>query len=335
MASKSTWWVAPKESEYAYDCILIDMDKSNAIIELKNTLFLNQSVLLSPFFSNIAGLAPTIVEMKNHSNSISGMVSENLSTNRYRIKFSKILDTKDYNNPAEGTSNEVRVNHYTATVAPLGELTLERFLHLLDKVKEKLSNTLFIVFNFSKVNHIAKTSMPVFRDFIIRSIQSKHKIIVIGPVSYCPKFSSNVPDDDDFKHILQPEELPATIEDMHYKTLVVEDDEIAAMQIERFLQNRGFEVMLAQSAEEAIIKTKEIEPNLIFMDIQLPGMSGIDAVHQLRQYYKHDSIPIIMLTADSSRDSVLSLMDANISGYVLKPFDVEKLNQEILTALIA
>lgn len=333
MIVKSTWWVTSKQFEYATECILINMDNTVAVIETKMTLSQNQTVMICPFFANVSGLAPTRLEIKNRNDSIRGEVRNSLSKLRYQIQFDKLIETSGFVHPSDGAASDIRMDHYTVTISPTGELSLERFLHILEKTKEKLPKCIFIVFDFSKVRNFAKTIMPIFRDFIVRALQSKHKLVVVGPLSYCPKLDGDKINPQQFQHILQPDDLPSALDEMKVKTLVVEDDEIAAMQIERFLQNRGFDVTLASSAEEAISKTEQVIPHLIFMDIQLPGMSGIDAVKKLRHYFDHDSIPIIMLTADSSRDSVLSSMDAKVSGYVLKPFDVEKLSDEILNAL--
>ena len=106
------------------------------------------------------------------------------------------------------------------------------------------------------------------------------------------------------------------------KILLVDDDPNIRQLVNLYLQKEGFEVMMADRGDEALKMFKASPPNLILLDIMLPGMDGWQVCREVR---KISNIPIIMLTAkDETFDTVLGL-ELGADDYVSKPFDMKEL----------
>jgi DNA-binding response OmpR family regulator len=79
------------------------------------------------------------------------------------------------------------------------------------------------------------------------------------------------------------------------RILVVDDEESIRLLYQEELQEQGYEVILAEDAEEAIVKFTEMCPHLVILDIKMPGLSGIDLLRTLRE--RSRDVPIILSTA--------------------------------------
>ena len=106
------------------------------------------------------------------------------------------------------------------------------------------------------------------------------------------------------------------------KILLVDDDPNIRQLVNLYLEKEGFEVAMAARGDDALKMFKESPPNLILLDIMLPGMDGWQVCREVR---KLSNIPIIMLTAkDETFDKVLGL-ELGADDYVAKPFDMKEL----------
>ena len=111
--------------------------------------------------------------------------------------------------------------------------------------------------------------------------------------------------------------------------LIVEDNPANQMLAEAVFQRFGYRVDLAGSAAEALASIQRERPDLILMDIQLPGQDGLSLTRQLKADPEMKSIPVVALTADAmAGDRQLSL-EAGCIGYITKPFDTRALGDQI------
>src|SRR5512145_1391276 len=117
---------------------------------------------------------------------------------------------------------------------------------------------------------------------------------------------------------------------MTVKILVV-DDEPPLIQVLRYnLQQAGYQVVVAQDGEEALIQARQHQPDLIVLDLMLPKRDGLDVCRILR---RERDVPIIMLTArDDEIDRVVGL-ELGADDYVVKPFSVRELLARIKNVL--
>jgi DNA-binding response OmpR family regulator len=110
---------------------------------------------------------------------------------------------------------------------------------------------------------------------------------------------------------------------MKPKILIVEDDAHIALGLEEVLQGDGCEVVVCARGDRALEMVERGRPQLIVLDVMLPGMSGYDLCRELRA--RHVSTPILMLTAKGQElDKVLGL-ELGADDYVTKPFSVREL----------
>lgn len=113
------------------------------------------------------------------------------------------------------------------------------------------------------------------------------------------------------------------------KILIVEDDQEISEMIYLSLSDR-YLCEQAYSGREAIFQLKEQEFDIILLDLMLPGISGGEAIHEIK---KITDIPVIVISALSSSDSIVSLLDSGANDYITKPFDIKVLIARIETQL--
>lgn len=111
------------------------------------------------------------------------------------------------------------------------------------------------------------------------------------------------------------------------KILIVEDTRDSRYLIAYVLKERGHEVIEAESGEEAVALASDEAPDLVLMDIQLPGMDGTVATAIIRQYAPH--MPIVAITAYAMIGDRESILEAGFTGYIEKPFKMESFVKDI------
>ena len=109
---------------------------------------------------------------------------------------------------------------------------------------------------------------------------------------------------------------------MSQKVLVVEDDNNIAELLRLYLQKDGFEVSHAADGGKAVEIAREIQPDLVLLDIMLPVMDGWQVCRELRKTMK---MPIIMLTAKGETEDKVSGLEMGADDYIVKPFEVKEL----------
>jgi cyclic di-GMP phosphodiesterase len=105
--------------------------------------------------------------------------------------------------------------------------------------------------------------------------------------------------------------------------LIIEDDDLNMKLVRTILQLEGYRLVEAQDAESGIVKAREEHPDLVLMDIQLPGMDGITAARTLREQDGFGQTPIVAISSYAMRTDVENAMDAGFVDYVTKPIDTK------------
>lgn len=116
---------------------------------------------------------------------------------------------------------------------------------------------------------------------------------------------------------------------MSAKVLVIEDNPNNLRLITYALQHSGYQVIGAASGEEGLKKARQEEYAFIIMDIQLPGMDGMETTRCIRQEETDKNIPIIALTSYTMRGDREKLLAAGCNGYFEKPIDPLTIVEEI------
>jgi len=106
--------------------------------------------------------------------------------------------------------------------------------------------------------------------------------------------------------------------------LIVEDNEKNLKLVRDVLQVKGYSTIEAVNAEDGIVLASEHKPDLILMDIQLPGMNGIEALKVLRADPATASIPVIAVTASVMQQDRNLITQAGFDGYIGKPLNLKE-----------
>jgi len=118
------------------------------------------------------------------------------------------------------------------------------------------------------------------------------------------------------------------------RTILVVDDEPRIVQIARdYLERAGFEVLSAGNGELALALARSERPNLIVLDLMLPGMDGLDVTRALRRDPLLPEIPIIMLTARVEESDKLVGLELGADDYLTKPFSPRELVARVRAVL--
>ena len=113
------------------------------------------------------------------------------------------------------------------------------------------------------------------------------------------------------------------------KILVVEDDKLNMKLVEALLQNGEYSVLQAENAEAGIQLAHNHRPDLILMDIQLPGMDGLRATRLIKKDKDLNEIPVVALTAHAMQGDAEKAIQAGCIGYISKPVDTRSFEKTI------
>ena len=110
------------------------------------------------------------------------------------------------------------------------------------------------------------------------------------------------------------------------KTIVIADDEPHVLRsLEFILKKQGYSVVTAVNGEEALERVKETNPDLVFLDIQMPKMDGNSVLRHLRDDPNYQDLYIVMITAKGQEADRLNSLESGAKEYVTKPYSPRKL----------
>jgi len=124
------------------------------------------------------------------------------------------------------------------------------------------------------------------------------------------------------------------MENINYRMKVLVVDDFATMRkiVRNILKQIGFEdISEAEDGNAALRLIKNEQVGLVVTDWNMPNMSGIDLLREIRQNPQTADIPVLMVTAEGLKDNVLEAVKAGVNNYVVKPFTAEVLQEKIET----
>ena len=113
--------------------------------------------------------------------------------------------------------------------------------------------------------------------------------------------------------------------------MVVDDERDIRDVLSSFLEEKGYEVILASNGEEALELVERVNPQVILLDVNMPGIDGIETCRRLKAAEKSRSIPIIMITAFQDREIEAYLEGAD--DFVVKPFNMVEISFRVESML--
>lgn len=118
---------------------------------------------------------------------------------------------------------------------------------------------------------------------------------------------------------------------MPHKLLLVDDDKDTVEVLQKRLQNEGYSVVVAFDGQEALIKIKEENPDIILLDLMLPKRNGFEVLRVVREKYKDKWRPIIIISAKTELASLKECYDLEADYYLTKPCTMENILQGVKT----
>jgi two-component system, cell cycle response regulator DivK len=113
------------------------------------------------------------------------------------------------------------------------------------------------------------------------------------------------------------------------RVLIVEDNGKNMKLVRDVLQATGYSTLEATTGEEAVELALSQAPALVLMDVQLPGIDGVEALERMRQNERTASIPVLALTAQAMSGDRERFLEAGFDGYLAKPVDVRELIEAV------
>jgi two-component system KDP operon response regulator KdpE len=114
------------------------------------------------------------------------------------------------------------------------------------------------------------------------------------------------------------------------RILVVDDEPVVRNTLRNILEAHGYAVITAESGEDALQAFGQRRPDLILMDIVMPGMGGIEAIRRLRE---QSTVPIIVISVLAGEDQKVQALETGADDYVTKPFGIKELTARIRSTL--
>ncbi len=115
------------------------------------------------------------------------------------------------------------------------------------------------------------------------------------------------------------------------KILVVDDEHLIRWSLEQNLRKQGYEVLTAGNGEDALKLVREEQPELVLLDIHMPGISGLEALEKIKEF--DDEIIVIMVTAHGGLETAVNAMRMGAYDYINKPFNLDEMAIVIKKAL--
>ncbi len=124
------------------------------------------------------------------------------------------------------------------------------------------------------------------------------------------------------------------VRDIRPIVMVVDDDGLMQQLIRRALGSDTYDMLFANDGAAAMSLLRRSRPDVILMDVRLPGQDGVSLTQQLKATPQLASIPVIMLTGDARRETLVSSLEAGAAGFIVKPFTREALIAKLNKALL-
>ena len=119
----------------------------------------------------------------------------------------------------------------------------------------------------------------------------------------------------------------------NYTILIVEDEPDILSLLQEHFTEEGYQTLTAAAGTEAITQAKTKHPDIILLDVMMPGMSGFDVCNILRDFPETRTTPIIFLTAVAEMPRKIMGLRLGANDYITKPFDLRELTARVEVAL--
>ena len=102
--------------------------------------------------------------------------------------------------------------------------------------------------------------------------------------------------------------------------LLVDDDEVSRRFVGRILKSAGYQVLTAEHGRQGLAMLEAGQVDLVLMDVEMPGMSGIETTRRLRERWSAETLPVVMLTGHAEQETVVNALRAGACDFIVKPY---------------
>ncbi|MFH1867717.1 MAG: response regulator [Candidatus Omnitrophota bacterium] len=156
------------------------------------------------------------------------------------------------------------------------------------------------------------------------------KSLALGASSYVIKTTAS---SDIVKNVKKELDRSITLRiDKKISILIVDDDKMSADMVNSFLKGEGYNCSVSYNPKKALGMVKAHKPKLIFSDIVMPGMDGIEFLSRVKDIDK--DIKVVMMTGVADKNVCTDAILKGASGYITKPFSLQQLRVSVVTALL-
>src|SRR5438552_3602534 len=117
------------------------------------------------------------------------------------------------------------------------------------------------------------------------------------------------------------------------RLLIVDDNEMNRDMLARRLERKGYEIQMAETAQQLHDRVKQNDIDLVLLDIEMPDISGLDALETIRQTHSAIQLPVIMVTARTQSEDIVKALELGANDYLTKPIDFPVALARICTQL--
>ncbi len=113
--------------------------------------------------------------------------------------------------------------------------------------------------------------------------------------------------------------------------ILICDDEPGVRESLKLILERGYNLFYARNGKEATERVKALKPDLLIMDVKMPHLNGLDALHHIRRVDQR--VPILMITGYESSDVAVQAVNSGANDYLTKPFQREQVTEKVQALL--
>lgn len=118
------------------------------------------------------------------------------------------------------------------------------------------------------------------------------------------------------------------------KALIIDDNRAMADSMKQMLSLLSIDAQVAYGSRAGIAALKDLTPNIVFLDINMPGVSGFEVMAYLQREPRLESVPVIIVTSDDQDETATKVAEAGAKGMVIKPVTVEAIESALQKAEI-
>lgn len=330
---KEPWLIAPEDEDYIIKAMLRATGGGNFTFSTEDdSLMIGSRLVACPATMPYGSDEMLREQIFSHSEKVSGEVLREAGTMLYAVRIqsngkslSSTGETKgDLGFEEEGFQLIADVN---------GRYSISEFSKQLNQIKKKAASSLRILLDFGDLDDSLPTATVMIRDLIKHFAKNHRFTAVVCTDGYRELLQKKLKANDYVRFFSDKADAERFFDEDPIRVMIVEDDPATQAFTSSFLEKKGLQPSCVSSAEDCLAKACDTRPDLILMDIHLPGMSGVEAAKEIRRNPFLSKIPIIMLTSEASAEVVRQAHSCGINGYFLKPFNPDIFSKTLLNAL--